>query len=177
MQGLIRFTEKPGTTKRHEATRTKNISFRVVSRVFVVPFFENEETQAVMEGLLTSRWRGHMLPALGLASLSERGAHVSPDQPSTLILNFITEDVMKQLLRICAGLILVLALSLPAFAGEILTPPVAGPQESPGVMGPQESPGFAGDMGAPGLTGDIQAPGFMGDIGCPGLLAAFFSLF
>ena len=66
---------------------------------------------------------------------------------------------MKQLLRICAGLILVLALSLPAFAG---------PQESPGITGPQESPG---------LTGDIQAPGFTGDIPFPGLLSAFASLF
>ena len=83
---------------------------------------------------------------------------------------------MKQLLRFCAGLILVLALSLPAFAGEIPTPP-AGPQESPGVTGPQESPGFTGDVQFPGVDGQTQTPGITGDVLFPGLLSALFSLF
>jgi hypothetical protein len=105
-----------------------------------------------------------------------------------VLLNFITEDVMKQLLRICAGLILVLALSLPAFAGEILTPP-AGPQESPGFAGdiqnppladgPQESPGLTGEIPCPGVTGEMPGAGVAGGIEMPGLslLAALFSLF
>jgi hypothetical protein len=83
---------------------------------------------------------------------------------------------MKKLLRICAGLILVLALSLPAFAGEIPTPP-AGPQESPGITGPQESPGLTGEMPGAGVAGEMPTVGFTGDIGFPDLLAALFSLF
>jgi hypothetical protein len=99
-----------------------------------------------------------MLPALGLASLIRARCSRFSSPAFNAASQLITEDVMKQLLRFCAGLILVLALSLPAFAGEILTPP-AGPQESPGVTGQQESPGFTGD------------------IPFPGLLAALFSLF
>src|ERR1041384_4386983 len=70
----------------------------------------------------------------------------------------VMEDMMKNLRRICLGFLLIVALSAPAFAGDIQTPGFAGPQESPGITGPQESPG---------LTGDIQAPGFAGDMGTP----------
>ncbi|HWT01390.1 MAG TPA: hypothetical protein VN256_14165 [Pyrinomonadaceae bacterium] len=67
---------------------------------------------------------------------------------------------MKKLGRICAGLILVLALSLPALAGDMLTPPGAG-----------------GETQFPGVAGDTQFPGVTGEIGFPGLLAALFSFF
>jgi hypothetical protein len=67
---------------------------------------------------------------------------------------------MKHLRRICGGLLLVLALSVPTLAGDMSGPGVTdGPQESPGVMGPQESPGVAGDIQMPGLAGDILIPG------------------
>ena len=84
---------------------------------------------------------------------------------------------MKHLRRTCAGLILVLALSLPVFAGDMLTPPVAGPQESPGITGDTQFPGATGPQESPGVAGEINIPGITGDTQFPGLLAAIFSLF
>ncbi len=67
---------------------------------------------------------------------------------------------MKNLRRICAGLLLIFALSVPALAGEMDFPGITdGPQESPGVTGPQESPGITGEMSTPGFAGDIWTPG------------------
>jgi hypothetical protein len=68
---------------------------------------------------------------------------------------------MKHLRQISLGFFLVLALSIPKFAGEIGTPGVTdGPQESPGVTGAQESPGITGDMGN-GITVDMGNPGIV----------------
>lgn len=48
---------------------------------------------------------------------------------------------MKRLRRLCAGTLLVLALSVPALAGEIPNPPgVAGDTQFPGVAGQMETP-------------------------------------
>ena len=55
---------------------------------------------------------------------------------------------MKHLRRICVGFLLVIALSIPAFAGETSCPP--GQTETP--PGETHSP--------PGITGDILGPGF-----------------
>jgi hypothetical protein len=66
---------------------------------------------------------------------------------------------MKHLRQLCAGLLLVLALSANALAGDILTPGVTGTAESPGYTGVAESPGFAGIMDTPSVTGEILTPG------------------
>lgn len=101
---------------------------------------------------------------------------------------------MKHLRIICGGFFLILALSLPAFAGEMGNPGNIG---CPGEMGqpqarassdvtePQGSPARDGDMGALCKAGDIVAPCKTGDIGNPrdgesrfsviGLLMAFLS--
>jgi hypothetical protein len=84
---------------------------------------------------------------------------------------------MKNLRRTCLGLLLLCALSVPALAGDIPSPPArSGPQESPGVTGPQESPGLTGEIPCPGVTGDIQAPGFTGDIPFPGVILIIATL-
>lgn len=62
---------------------------------------------------------------------------------------------MKHLRRICGGFLLVIALSIPAFAGETLTPP--GETSTP----PGETQTPPGETNAPpGITGDILGPGF-----------------
>ena len=75
---------------------------------------------------------------------------------------------MKHLRRICGGFLLVIALSIPAFAGETQTPP-GHTETPPGVTGPQESPGVAGDISTPGVAGEMSTPGVLGDILTPGL--------
>ena len=92
---------------------------------------------------------------------------------------------MKNLRKICAAFVLVMALSITAFAGEISTP--GGPQESPGVTGEtqfpgitgqQESPGITGEtQSPPGVTGDVQFPGITGDILMPGMSVLFSLIF
>jgi hypothetical protein len=54
---------------------------------------------------------------------------------------------MKHLRRICGGFFLVLALSIPALAGDIHTT----------------------DTPAPAVAGDISCPGIAGVIGSPGI--------
>jgi hypothetical protein len=100
----------------------------------------------------------------------------------------LTEEKMKQLRRTCLGLLMLLALSVPALAGDIPSPPApAGPQESPGLTGEIPNPpsangimpnGDGGDISSPpSATGDIQAPGVTGDILCPGITLIFLGLF
>lgn len=82
---------------------------------------------------------------------------------------------MKNLRQICLGLSLILALSMPAFAGETQTPPftcVAGEIGCPGITGPQESPGITGDISTPGVRGEIPTSGIAGDISTPGITGA-----
>ena len=62
---------------------------------------------------------------------------------------------MKHLRQLCLGLFLVLALSIPAFGGDINTPGIAGDIPCPGVTG---------DIGTPGVTGHIPCPGVTGEI-------------
>lgn len=76
---------------------------------------------------------------------------------------------MKKLRRICAGLILTLALTLTAFGGEITNPP--------GPMGDTQFPGVAGETQFPGAGGEIGFPGVAGEIGFPGLGLLFALLF
>ncbi len=62
---------------------------------------------------------------------------------------------MKYLRRICAGFLLILALSIPALAGDIASPGFTdGPQESPGATDPGETqgPGYLGDISSPGIA-------------------------
>jgi|SRR5918912_1669047 hypothetical protein len=80
----------------------------------------------------------------------------------------MTEDVMKQLRQICAGLILTLALSLTAFGGDIQNG-VAGDTQFPGATGQQESPGFTGIMDTPSVAGQTQTPGIAGETQFPGV--------
>lgn len=61
---------------------------------------------------------------------------------------------MKHLRRICGGFLLVIALSIPAFAGETATPP--GETASPPGQ-TQTPPGETNSP--PGITGDILGPG------------------
>jgi hypothetical protein len=51
--------------------------------------------------------------------------------------------MMKHLRRICASFVLLLALSMSVFAGDISTPGVAGETQTP--------PGIAGELLTPGL--------------------------
>lgn len=83
---------------------------------------------------------------------------------------------MKHLRIICGGLLLILALSLPVFAGEMGNPGNIG---CPGEMGqpqarassdvtePQDSPTRDGDMDAPCNAGELGAPCKAGEIGNP----------
>ncbi len=71
---------------------------------------------------------------------------------------------MEYLRRICLGFFLVLALSIPAFAGDVQAPAltcVAGEIGCPGATGPQESPGVTGPQESPGFTGEILTPGLV----------------
>lgn len=72
---------------------------------------------------------------------------------------FLREDLLKQLRQFCMDLALVLALSIPAFAGDM---PL-------GVTGDMLG-GLTGDMGN-GITGNIEC-GITGDI-----LSLLLSLF
>ena len=66
---------------------------------------------------------------------------------------------MKQLRRLCISLVLLLALSITAFAGDVSTPGVFGDISTPGVAGDVSTPGIAGDISTPGIAGDILTPG------------------
>jgi hypothetical protein len=66
---------------------------------------------------------------------------------------------MKHLRRLGGGLLLVLALSIPAFAGEVDTPGIAGEIETPGLTGDTQETPTPGDMHTPGLVGEIGIPG------------------
>ena len=67
---------------------------------------------------------------------------------------------MKHLRQLCAGFVLVLALSIPAFAGDM---------ETTSVPGTIDCPGITGDIPCPSVTGQVECPGIMGEIECPGL--------
>lgn len=80
---------------------------------------------------------------------------------------------MKQLRRICGSFVLLLALSITAFAGEINSPGIAGETASPPIAGETQTP--PGETQTP--PGDTQTPGIAGDILGPGvnfLLSIFF---
>lgn len=82
---------------------------------------------------------------------------------------------MKHLRQLGLGFFLILALSIPVFAGDIHTPGFTdGPQESPGVTGETPDPGI---IHVPGLAGEIDTPGINGDMGAPGLALIFSILF
>jgi hypothetical protein len=93
---------------------------------------------------------------------------------------------MKQLRRTCLGLLMLLALSVPALAGDMGCPPVAGPQESPGLAGEMSTPPVAygiihnpppGDiLNPPGPSGVIHNPDDPGDLLTSGI-ALFFAGF
>lgn len=71
---------------------------------------------------------------------------------------------MKYLRQICLGFFLLLALSIPAFAGDVQAPArtcVAGEIGCPGATGPQESPGVTGPQESSGITGEILTPGLV----------------
>lgn len=59
---------------------------------------------------------------------------------------------MRTVKSICTATILVLVLSLPAFAGDIA---------SPGVMAPEPTPTPEEEAGTTPLPGDISTPGFL----------------
>ena len=64
---------------------------------------------------------------------------------------------MKTMRAICMAAILALALTVPAYAGDISTPGltcVAGEIGCPGAEG-------SGEGQTPGITGEINTPGFM----------------
>lgn len=67
---------------------------------------------------------------------------------------------MKTLKAICTAAILALALSVPTYAGDVLTPGFTAPPPPP----PAES-NIIGDMSVPTATssdlGDISTPGFL----------------
>ena len=65
---------------------------------------------------------------------------------------------MKKLRKLGAAVVLTFVLGLPAFAGEVLTPPCASPD--PGETQTPPCAAAPGDMGTPGLTS--SAPGDMG---------------
>jgi hypothetical protein len=77
---------------------------------------------------------------------------------------------MKHLRRICGGLLMLLALSLTAFAGDMGCPGDMGqPQTQPSsnATPSQSSPAVDGEMGAPCKAGDMGAPCKEGDMGNP----------
>jgi hypothetical protein len=85
---------------------------------------------------------------------------------------------MKHLRRICGGLLMLLALSLTAFAGDMgclgnmgqpqtqTSSNATQSQSSSAVDGEMGAPCKAGEMGAPCKEGDIQNP-LAGEIGYP----------
>lgn len=76
---------------------------------------------------------------------------------------------MKHLRQVCLGLFLLLAFSIPAFAGDMQC----------GAAG-EMTTGNTGDIPGPGSTGDILGPGIAGDIHCGitgDLLSLFLALF
>ncbi len=82
---------------------------------------------------------------------------------------------MKHPRQILLGSFLVLAVSIPALAGETLCPP--GEIGTPGITGELSSPGIRGSQDSPGVTGEITTPGLTGEILTPGItwiLAAVF---
>jgi hypothetical protein len=86
--------------------------------------------------------------------------------------------MMKHLRQVCLGLFLLLALSIPAFAGDMHAPSVTGTIEC-GVAG-EMATGITGEISGPGATGDILGPGVVGDINCGitgDLLSLFLALF
>jgi hypothetical protein len=105
------------------------------------------------------------------------------------LLNSFTEDMMKQLRQLCIGFVLILALSIPAFAGDIPSPGVTGQipyrvtGDLPyGVTGNMPT-GVTGEMplGITGQipggdTGHIPGPGITGHIECGGIIDDLLSL-
>lgn len=93
---------------------------------------------------------------------------------------------MKYIRQLCAGILLVLALSLPALAGEMGQPRATnGTPETPGIAGDVQYPGItgemqydvAGEMQQPIAVGEISCPSIMGEIECPGISLIFAILF
>lgn len=85
-----------------------------------------------------------------------RASLVQPSTDSQLVM----EDIMKYLRQICLGFFLLLALSIPAFAGDVQAPArtcVAGEIGCPGATVPQESPGITGEILTPGLLSLVLA--------------------
>ena len=68
---------------------------------------------------------------------------------------------MKTLKAICTAAILALALSVPAYAGDMQTPGCANPGD---ISTPGETTAAPGDIDSPAVTstdpGDIGSPGF-----------------
>ena len=83
---------------------------------------------------------------------------------------------MKLLRRTCLGLLLLLALSVPALAGDITNPPVAGTNgviHNPAPGDISSPPTAAGDIPSPpGVAGDMSTPGAAGETQFPGIITA-----
>ena len=79
---------------------------------------------------------------------------------------------MKQLRRICGSFVLLLALSMTAFPGDISTPGITGETQTP-PCAPGETnspPCIPGETHTPpSAAGELQTPGVAGDILGPGL--------
>ena len=104
--------------------------------------------------------------------------HTSLVRPSTLSTRL--EIIMKHLRQIFPGFLLVLALSFPAFAGDIHIPGRTGDVQAPAlicVAGDISCPGIAGPQESPGVNGNISTPGIAGDILTPGVRLIFAALF
>lgn len=71
---------------------------------------------------------------------------------------------MKHLRRLGTGFLLMLALSLPAFGGEIHGGAADGTPESPGTTGEIKMPGITGEISCPGTAGEMPFPYAAGDI-------------
>jgi hypothetical protein len=102
--------------------------------------------------------------------------HASLVQPATDS-QLSMEDIMKHLRQLCIGLFLVLALSIPAFAGDMpngitgeMGAGVTG-EMSTGITG-QIPTGITGEIGT-GITGDIHG-GFTGEM--PGGISLLLAL-
>jgi hypothetical protein len=83
---------------------------------------------------------------------------------------------MKQLRQFCLIFLMALALSIPAFAGDMQNG-VTGETQFPGITGDMSGPGVTGDVLMPGIAGDMQFPSITGDIGFPGIIHLLMSLF
>ena len=84
---------------------------------------------------------------------------------------------MKLLRRTCLGMLLLLALSVPALAGDIPSPPAPDPPDSLGVNGVIHNPEPGEIPNPPGVMGDMSTPSIAGDIQFPGIALLIAALF